>query len=125
MDDAFGSMPVPGDETVQRVIRPINEARGWMKLLAVMMFIWGGMAALTIVGLIFAWLPLWTGYLLWKSAASAEKASMLGSEAEAIDALARLKTIFTIQGVLILVYFAFIAMFVILVIGLSLTNSPG
>ena len=125
MTDAFGSLSAAPDDTVQRVIRPINDARGWMKLLAVMMFISGGFAALTIIGLVFAWLPIWMGYLLWKSAASAENAAMLGSEENAIESLSRLKTYFTVQGVLILIYFAFTAMLIVLVIGLSLSSSSG
>ena len=125
MDDAFGTMPGPGDETVQRVIRPINQARGWMKLLAVMMFISGGLAAITIIGLVVAWLPIWMGYLLWKSAKTAENATMTGSEGEAIESLSQLKTYFIVQGVLVLIYLLFTAAMIVLVIGLSLANSSG
>ncbi len=123
MTDAFGSMPVAPDDTVQRVIRPINDARGWMKLLAVVMFISGGFAALTIIGLLFAWLPLWMGYLLWKSATSAEAASTGGSEAEAIDSLSRLKTYFTIQGVLIVINIALLVLSIVLAVGLAMSGS--
>ncbi len=123
MSDAFGSMPGTGDDTARRVIQPISSARGWMRLMAVVMFISGGLAALTIFGLVFAWLPLWMGYLLWKSASSAESASVSGSEAEAIDSLARLKTYFTVQGVVILIYLALTAMSIVLLIGLAVTNS--
>ncbi|MEA2023828.1 MAG: DUF5362 family protein [Actinomycetota bacterium] len=123
MDDAFGVMPGDGDETVRRVIQPINAARGWMKLLAVMMFISGGLAALTIIGLLVAWLPLWMGYLLWKSASSAEDATMSGSEAEAIDSLSRLKIMFTVQGVLMAIYLGLTALFIILIIVMAVLNS--
>jgi len=124
MDDAFGTMPGPGDETVQRVIRPINEARGWMKLFAVMMFISDGLAAITIVGLLFAWLPIWMGYLLWKAASGAEDAAMSGNEAEAIDSLGHLKTMFTVQGVLTLIYLAFtVIMFIFIIVAVVSSSS--
>ncbi len=104
MTDAFGSMPGREDETVQRIIRPIDQSRGWMKLMAVMLFISGGLAAITIIGLIVAWLPIWMGVLLWQSAGSAEAASKTGLESDAIDSLSRLKTLFTIQGIVTVIY---------------------
>ena len=123
MTDAFGSLSAAPDDTVQRVIRPINDARGWMKLVAVVMLISGVFAALTIIGLVFAWLPLWMGYLLWKSATSAEAASMGGREADAIDSLSRLKTFFTIQGVLVVINIALVVLSIVLAIGLAMSGS--
>jgi hypothetical protein len=107
MTDAFGTMATAGDETVRRVIRPLDESRGWMKLLAVTMYIVGGLYAISIVGLVVAWLPIWMGYLLWKSATAAEAANVTGNENDAIESLGRLKTLFTIQGVLVVISIGF------------------
>ena len=47
-------MPVVNDETVRRLIKPIDSARGWMKLLAVLSIIQGVLIGITIIGLIIA-----------------------------------------------------------------------
>ena len=51
---------------------PIYRARGWMKFLAVLAFIGGGLYAITIVGIIFAWIPIMFGVFLWQSATAIE-----------------------------------------------------
>jgi hypothetical protein len=87
-----------------------------MKLLAVMLYITGGMYAITIVGLIVAWLPIWMGHLLWKSAAGAEAATESGDERDAIESLGRLKTLFTIQGVMALISIGFALLWLIVIV---------
>ena len=116
MTDAFGSMPTSENETVRRVIRPLDESRGWMKLLAVMLYVVGGVYAITIIGLLVAWLPIWMGYLLWKSAAAAEAANVTGNENDAIESLGRLKTLFTIQGILAIISIGFTLLWLIIMI---------
>jgi hypothetical protein len=116
MTDAFGSMAPSDNETVRRVIRPLDESRGWMKLLAVMLYVVGGVYAITIIGLLVAWLPIWMGYLLWKSAAAAEAANVTGNENDAIESLGRLKTLFTIQGILAIISIGFTLLWLIIMI---------
>jgi ABC-type protease/lipase transport system fused ATPase/permease subunit len=86
-----------------------------MKLLAVMLYITGGLYAITIIGLVIAWLPIWMGYLLWKSAAGAEAATATGSEADAIESLRRLRTLFTVQGVLALISIGFMLLWILII----------
>lgn len=71
-----------------------------MKLLGVLSIIWGVMIALSIVGILVAWLPIWLGILLFQSASAVERAHLQGDEAGLIEALGKLKTYFTIAGVL-------------------------
>ena len=124
MTDAFGSMAPSDNETVRRVIRPLDESRGWMKLLAVMLYVVGGVYAITIIGLLVAWLPIWMGYLLWKSAAAAEAANVTGNENDAIESLGRLKTLFTIQGILAIISIGFtLLMLIIMVAGFIAASS--
>ena len=105
-----------GDETVRRVISPIREARGWMKLLAILMIVYGVLMAITIIGLIIAWLPIWVGVLLYQAADNAETAHQAGSEAEAITSLSKLKTIFTIYGIMAIVGLGLMVLYLILII---------
>lgn len=119
----FGELPIQGDESVRRVIRPIDESRGWMKLLAVLLIIQGALAAITIIGLLIAWLPIWVGVLLWQSADRAQRASEAGDESIAVDALAKIKTIFTIYGVLALIAVAAWAFFLVVIIVAAITGA--
>jgi hypothetical protein len=87
---------------IQQISYPIYGCKGWMKLVGVMFIIGGVLYALTLVGIIVAWLPIWQGVLLIQSAGAAENARHTGSENELIRSLAKLRTYFTIMGVLML-----------------------
>jgi hypothetical protein len=87
---------------VQNLSSPLFEAKGWMRLLGVIAIIEGIILALTIVGIVIAWLPIWMGFLLLKAAGSTETAHLSGSSVEFATAMKKLRTFFTIQGVLAL-----------------------
>ena len=103
---------------LKQVALPLYEARGWMKLLGVVMVITGVLTALTIVGIIIAWLPIWLGVLLFQAAGRIETAFATEDEMSLRESLAKLKTFFVIQGVLLLIYIA-IAVGAILLGGLA------
>ena len=63
----------------------------------------GVVTALTIVGLLIAWLPIWTGVLLVQSAGALENAQLSGDAFALKESFAKLRTYFVIQGVLYLV----------------------
>lgn len=82
---------------------PLYSAKFWMKLVAVMAIIYGVLIALSIIGIIVAWLPIWLGILLFQSAGQIEQA-YLADDAQALhNALSKLRTYFTIFGVLTLI----------------------
>jgi ATP/ADP translocase len=81
-----------------------------------MFIIQGALTAITIVGILIAWLPIWIGVLVLQSAGAIERAQLQGDAAALKESLAKLRTYFVIQGVLYLVgivlmviYFAFFA----------------
>ena len=119
----FGELPGAADETVRKIIRPIDESRGWMKLLAVVMIVQGVFLAITIIGLLIAWLPIWLGVLLWQSADSARKAREAGDEAIAVMSLTKLKTMITIYGVVALIGVAFWGLMVIFIVVAAISGS--
>jgi hypothetical protein len=102
-----------GNSIIKSLSLPLYQSRGWMKLLGVMMILYGAIIALSIVGIIIAWLPIWLGILLFQTASSAEEAQINDSEDELLAALKRLKTYFTIMGVLTLIglIFALLSLF--------------
>ena len=102
-------------ELIRRVSAPIYEARGWMKLVGILMILNGVATALTIIGLLVAWLPIWMGLLLFQSASRAEEAYLSGDETTFVESLGKIRTYFTITGIFtllgllvgILVFFMF------------------
>jgi len=88
---------------IQRVSIPLYNCKGWMKLVGVMAIISGVLQALTIIGIIFAWLPIWTGILLFQSANAIAEAYEGDNEAAMTRSLSKLKTYFIIMGILTLI----------------------
>lgn len=101
-------------QLIKEVSSPIFQSRGWMKFIGIISIIYGALLALSIVGIIIAWLPIWLGILIFQSASSAEKAFVMGDKHEMIRSMDQLKTYFTISGVLALIAI------VLSVIGLTL-----
>ncbi len=88
---------------VREVSGPLYQARFWMKLSGVLMIISGGLTALTIIGIIFAWLPIWLGLLLYQAASSAELARTSGEVEALTESVNKLRLYFTITGIVMLI----------------------
>jgi hypothetical protein len=81
----------------------LYSAKGWMKLVGVLLIVYGVLTALTIIGLVVAWLPVWMGILLFQSAKAVEICYEQSDPAFLTESLNKLKTYFTIMGVLTLI----------------------
>ena len=88
---------------IRTISSGLYAAKTWMKLVAVMMIIYGALVALSIVGIIVAWLPIWMGVLLFQSANLVEQAHNGEDPAALTECLNRLKTYFTIMGILTMI----------------------
>ncbi len=88
---------------VRDLSMPLAAGKGWMKFLGIMYIIQGVFTALSIVGIIIAWLPIWLGVLLNQSAGAIERAQVSGDEAAMRVCMDKLRTFFAIQGVLMLI----------------------
>ncbi len=97
-------------------MQPLNEAAGWMKLLGTVSIIYGVFAALSIIGLLVAWLPIWMGILLRGAAVEAQAAYATGDELSAATAASKLQTMFKVQGIMALVGLALAAVWLVIVI---------
>ena len=91
---------------------PLNSSQVWLKLLGVLNIIQGVIAAMTIIGIIIAWLPIWMGILLFRAGSAIESARMSGDKALFLKSQESLKVYFIINGVLALVVIIFIGMLV-------------
>ncbi|MDH5823033.1 DUF5362 family protein [Luteimonas sp. RD2P54] len=88
---------------VGAVMAPLVNGKLWLKLLGVVMIISGALQVLTIVGILWAWIPIWLGVLLFQAAAAAEQAVSSGDAATAARATDKLRLFFMIQGIMLLV----------------------
>jgi len=89
-----------GIDQIKRLAAPLNEATMWMKLVGVLAIIYGLLGVISIIGIVVAWLPIWMGLLLFQSASRAQTAYASGDEAALIDSLGKIRTYFTITGVI-------------------------
>lgn len=95
-------VPVQDNQTVQQLSVPIFQARGWLKFLGVLSIINGVGQALSVVGILFAWLPIWMGILMFQAGSNIESAAQFGDKFAFLRSMGSLKTYFILQGVLTL-----------------------
>jgi hypothetical protein len=95
--------------SIREISLPIYQSKGWIKFIGILSIIQGVAVALTLVGLIIAWLPIWMGVLLMQCASSVERARIRGDKALLLSSLDKLRTYFTIQGILTLITLVVVA----------------
>ena len=113
MSDQYASLGQAPGHSFQDLIQPLASGKGWMKFVGVMFIIQGALTALSIIGILIAWLPIWIGVLLMQSAGALERAELSGDANAAKEALARLRTYFVIQGVLYIVGIVLFALYIV------------
>ncbi|WP_019023614.1 MULTISPECIES: DUF5362 family protein [unclassified Thioalkalivibrio] len=91
---------------LRELIEPLVRGKFWMQLIGVMLIISGVLTALSIVGILIAWIPIWAGVVLMQAAGAAQRAFDSADPLEIKYALSRLRIYFTIFGVLLLIYLA-------------------
>lgn len=79
---------------------------GWMKFVGIVTLISGILQALSIVGIIWAWLSIWLGILINQAGSSARSYSDTGDEAALSTLTGKLKLVFKLIGILFIVSFA-------------------
>ena len=95
--------PSDDNRIVRELSVPIFQAKGWLKFLGILSIIGGVGQALTIVGILFAWLPIWMGVLMYQAGSNIESAAQFGDKFSFLRSLGSLKTYFVLQGVLTLI----------------------
>ena len=78
---------------------PLYRARGWMKFVGVAEIVSGVGLALTVMGLLVAWLPIWMGVVLFKAAGHTRRAVEESDPASLRAALDQLRTFFVLGGI--------------------------
>lgn len=85
------------------LLEPLYRGRKWIRLTGIINIIGGAFFALSIVGIPIAWLPIWMGVLLVKSANFLDTAYVRGDESSMVMAMDKLRLYFKITGVLVLI----------------------
>ena len=101
-------------ELVKDLASYISANRKWMQVFGVVAIIVGVLQALTILGLLVAWVPIWSGILLLKAANSSLVAEKAGTVETLEDALYRIGLFFKINGISVLV---FTILYIVAIIG--------
>jgi hypothetical protein len=116
--------PADAPALVRDLSLPLYRARDWLRLMGVLMIVAGALYALSLVGIIVAWLPIWMGVLLFKAAGAIERAHQRGEPRAMIESQDKLRTYFTVQAVLAIasVVLAGIMMVVMSVMGLGISQ---
>lgn len=92
-----------GTASVSDLATPLSSGAGWMKFVGIMFILQGALTALSLVGIVIAWIPIWIGVLVMQSAGAIERAQVSGDAMALKEALAKLRTYFVIQGVFYLI----------------------
>jgi len=81
---------------------------GWLKFLGIMMIISGAITAISIVGIIVAWLPIWLGVLLLQAGSRASSAQLTQNPRELVVMMEKLRLFFLILGIVIIIELALV-----------------
>lgn len=96
-------MPSENVKLLKELASPLCQAQRWIKLFGWMMIGNGVLSVFSVWGILIAWLPIWLGMLLLKAGKSMEAAGRTGDRAQFLTAQEKLKTFFTVNGILMLV----------------------
>jgi len=90
----------------EKIYEELNRASGWMKFLGIISIISGALTALSLVGIIIAWLPIWMGVLLYQAGNLANSAFFQKDEVKFLQSISKIRLIFIIAGITAIVYIA-------------------
>ena len=86
------------------ILQPLINNRIWLNVIGVFAFIYGAINILTIFGILFCWIPIWLGVLLFQTSSGLEKFELTGDEDEATLIAEKLALFFKIIAILLIVF---------------------
>ena len=87
------------------VLQPLINNRKWLKIIGVFAFGYGILYIVSIVGILWCWIPIWFGVLLFQTSSSLEKFELAGDEDDAMLSVEKLALLFKIIAILLIVIF--------------------
>jgi len=101
------------DCKIRNISSPLYEVLNWMKFVGISSVASGVLSIFSLIGIVYAWLPIWMGVLLYKAANEVDIAHTTKNEQALKAALKSLKTYFVINGVLLILSFVGFIMVVV------------
>ncbi len=105
------------ERSVDQLSAIASQSKGWLKFLGVLSIIGGVLTALSIIGILVAWLPILMGILLFQAGSQADDLTLTKDPNKLVAMMNKLRLYFMINGV--------VALIVIAGIGLSLLLAGG
>ncbi len=93
-------------------MQPLHDAAGWMIFIGWFNLIFGILYALTIIGLLFAWIPIWIGICLKNAGESLKAGYPANDPRQLFRASSNLATTFKIVGVMCIIYLVLIVLYI-------------
>ncbi|MEO0081723.1 MAG: DUF5362 domain-containing protein [candidate division WOR-3 bacterium] len=94
---------VSTDLNQQQLLANIRGMKGWLKFIGILTLIMGILQALSLIGILWAWLPIWMGIILTQAGSRAQEYAERNDPAALTGLTSKLRTYFVIQGVLLIV----------------------
>ncbi len=88
----------------RRLEYAVMNMKGWLKFLGILNIVGGALYALTIVGLVVAWLPIWMGVLLVQAANQADRYVALKDPEAFVGMMEKFRTFWALLGILTLIF---------------------
>lgn len=117
-------MPLQANSAVYP-FKPLYDSAFFIKFAAWYNIISGALACLTIIGIVYGWLPIWIGVCLKNAARDIEIGYANSDPGLLYNASANLATVAKIVGVLMMIGVAFIALYLIVLIFAILAGAVG
>lgn len=109
--------PTPlGTAELDQVRNSIKDSQGWMKFLGILSIVGGALQALTIVGILIAWLPIWIGVILFQAGSKGSDYVDRLLPADLVEYHLKLKNYFTILGIMAIVFLGLVVLGIIVAI---------
>jgi hypothetical protein len=96
---AAATVAATPQDWLTRLLVPAHESKGWLRFLGIISILGGILTALSVVGLLFAWLYIWVGVLFWQAGDRAAQAYLQRDPSMLEQFLQKLKNLIIIAGV--------------------------
>jgi len=93
---------------MERVYEELSRASGWMKAMGILYIVGGILSAITIVGIIYAWLPIWMGVIVYQAGKFAQMASTNKDETKLMEVVSKIRLFFLISVIVGIVAYAIV-----------------
>lgn len=94
-----------------RLLRDLSERMSfWLKFLGFFAIVAGALMAMTIIGMIVAWIPLWMGVALYRGGEEAARVARGGGDGPLLNLMGHLRTSLSLAGAALIFALVFAVM---------------